>query len=59
MPMIFDRLLNSPPGIEPHVTLHHVDHPQILEDEYGGWLSLNMVYVFLSCSRAFYQRNLL
>lgn len=43
--MIFDRLLNSRPGIEPHVTLHHVDHPQILEDEYGGWLSLNMVYV--------------
>ncbi|KAL9686104.1 hypothetical protein QQ045_023559 [Rhodiola kirilowii] len=23
-------------GIEPHVTLHHSDHPQFLEDEYGG-----------------------
>ena len=35
-------------GIQPHVTLHHFDLPQVLEDEYGGWLSRESVYVFFS-----------
>jgi beta-glucosidase len=30
-------------GIEIHVTLSHLDYPQILEDEYHGWLSPRMV----------------
>ncbi|XP_015577222.2 beta-glucosidase 11 isoform X1 [Ricinus communis] len=33
-------------GIQPHVTLFHYDHPQVLEDEYGGWLSRKMVADF-------------
>jgi beta-glucosidase len=30
-------------GIEIHVTLYHLDFPQILEDEYHGWLSPRVV----------------
>jgi len=31
-------------GIQPHVTLHNYDLPQVLEDEYGGWVSGNIMY---------------
>ncbi|GFZ13731.1 beta glucosidase 11 [Actinidia rufa] len=34
------------PRIQPHVTLVHDDLPQALEDEYGGWLSRNVVKDF-------------
>ncbi|KAG7595615.1 Glycoside hydrolase superfamily [Arabidopsis suecica] len=33
-------------GIQPHVTLHHFDLPQALEDEYGGWISQEIVRDF-------------
>lgn len=33
-------------GIEPHVTLWAEDHPQALEDAYGGLLSPLFMYVF-------------
>ncbi|KAG2331980.1 hypothetical protein Bca52824_003160 [Brassica carinata] len=44
-------------GIEPHVTLYHYDHPQSLEDEYGGWLSRRIIKDFTAyadvCFREF------
>ncbi|KAG9443794.1 hypothetical protein H6P81_015134 [Aristolochia fimbriata] len=47
-------------GIEPHVTLYHLDHPQVLEEEYGGWLSPKMVEDFTEfadiCFREFGDR---
>ncbi|KAJ7961780.1 Beta-glucosidase [Quillaja saponaria] len=47
-------------GIEPHVTLHHNDLPQALEDDYGGWISQNIVKDFTEyadlCFRTFGDR---
>ncbi|KAI3506628.1 hypothetical protein L2E82_19840 [Cichorium intybus] len=49
-------------GIQPHVTLHHLDLPQILEDEYGGWISRKSVKDFVAyadvCFREFGDRVL-
>ncbi|KAJ8749658.1 hypothetical protein K2173_026307 [Erythroxylum novogranatense] len=47
-------------GIQPHATLYHYDHPQILEDEYGGWVDRKMVRDFTAfadvCFREFGDR---
>ncbi|XP_065866443.1 beta-glucosidase 11-like isoform X2 [Euphorbia lathyris] len=47
-------------GIQPHVTLFHYDHPQALEDEYGGWVSRKIVKDFTAyaqvCFREFGDR---
>ncbi|KAJ6793814.1 beta-glucosidase 31-like isoform X1 [Iris pallida] len=47
-------------GIEPHVTLHHFDLPQALEDEYEGLLSPRIVEDFTAyadiCFREFGDR---
>ncbi|KAB1214494.1 Beta-glucosidase 11 [Morella rubra] len=47
-------------GIQPHVTLHHSDLPQALEDEYGGWVSRKIVKDFTAyadlCFRKFGDR---
>ncbi|GJM88382.1 hypothetical protein PR202_ga04439 [Eleusine coracana subsp. coracana] len=47
-------------GIEVHVTLYHLDFPQILEDEYHGWLSPRVVEDFTAyadvCFREFGDR---
>ncbi|KAL3718510.1 hypothetical protein ACJRO7_003610 [Eucalyptus globulus] len=42
-------------GIEPHVTLHHFDLPQALEDEYGGWISRNIVKDFVEYADACFK----
>ncbi|BBH05461.1 beta glucosidase 11 [Prunus dulcis] len=42
---LIDELISN--GIQPHVTLHHSDLPQALEDEYGGWVGREIVYSFL------------
>ncbi|XP_050216002.1 putative beta-glucosidase 41 isoform X2 [Mercurialis annua] len=55
---LIDALLEK--GIEPYVTLYHWDLPQILEDNYQGWLSKQIVndfkhYAFI-CFQAFGDR---
>jgi beta-glucosidase len=42
MPFLLDQA-----GIQLHVTLHHSDLPQALEDEYGGWIDQKIVYGFV------------
>ncbi|KAL2535542.1 Beta-glucosidase 11 [Forsythia ovata] len=55
-----NELINH--GIQPHVTLHHIDLPQALDDEYGGWLSRKIVKDFVvyadTCFREFGDRVL-
>jgi beta-glucosidase len=47
-------------GIEPHVTLYHNDLPQVLQDEYGGWISPKSTRDFVGfadvCFREFGDR---
>ncbi|KAK8638287.1 hypothetical protein V6N13_136721 [Hibiscus sabdariffa] len=55
---VIDSLLLR--GIEPFVTIHHFDHPQELEDRYGGWLSHRMQEDFFhlaeTCFKSFGDR---
>jgi beta-glucosidase len=47
-------------GIQVHIMLYQLDYPQILEDEYGGWLSHRIVEDFTAfadiCFREFGDR---
>ncbi|KAL6968520.1 glycosyl hydrolase 1 [Sarracenia purpurea var. burkii] len=49
-------------GIQPHATLLHFDFPQAIEDEYGGWVSREIVKDFTAyadvCFREFGDRIL-
>ncbi|WOH01592.1 hypothetical protein DCAR_0520976 [Daucus carota subsp. sativus] len=55
---VIDELIGH--GIQPHVTLSHFDLPQVLEDEYEGWLSRKAVRDFTAyanvCFREFGDR---
>ncbi|GLJ29212.1 hypothetical protein SUGI_0576180 [Cryptomeria japonica] len=55
---LIDELLKN--GIEPFVTIFHWDLPQILQDEYGGFLSKKIVKDFVAyadtCFEAFGDR---
>jgi beta-glucosidase len=55
---LIDELVER--GIEIHVTLYHLDFPQILEDEYHGWLSPRVIDDFTAyadvCFREFGDR---
>ncbi|XP_057458108.1 beta-glucosidase 11-like isoform X2 [Lotus japonicus] len=58
----YNNLINEliSQGIQPHITLHHLDLPQALEDEYGGWLRRRVVKDFTAyadvCFREFGDR---
>ncbi|CAK8574754.1 unnamed protein product [Lathyrus sativus] len=58
----YNNLINelTSQGIQAHVTLHHWDLPQPLEDEYGGWVNRRVIKDFTAyadvCFREFGDR---
>ncbi|KAF6134756.1 hypothetical protein GIB67_002157 [Kingdonia uniflora] len=56
---LIDELIKY--GIQPHAALFHLDLPQVLEDEYGGWLSPIIVKDYIEyadvCFKEFGDRD--
>ncbi|KAK7843767.1 beta-glucosidase 11 [Quercus suber] len=54
----YNKLINEliSHGIQPHVTLHHTDLPQALEDEYGGWVSRKIVKDFTTYANVCFKK---
>ncbi|KAJ1519791.1 hypothetical protein ONE63_005044 [Megalurothrips usitatus] len=50
---VIDELLRY--NIKPLITISHYDHPQALEDAFGGWQSERMVDVFVSYADFLFQ----
>ncbi|KAL7296173.1 hypothetical protein TKK_0010713 [Trichogramma kaykai] len=42
-------------NVTPYVTIYHWDHPQVLEDELGGWLNESMARAFSEYARFVYE----
>lgn len=55
---LIDELVKN--GIEPLITLYHFDHPQALQESFGGWYGDEMIEHFLrfatTCFREFGDR---
>ncbi|XP_050371136.1 beta-glucosidase 11-like isoform X2 [Argentina anserina] len=51
---LIDQLISK--GIQPHVTLHHSDLPQALDDEYGGWISPQIVKDFTAYANVCFEQ---
>ncbi|CAH2058008.1 unnamed protein product [Thlaspi arvense] len=50
---LIDELINN--GIKPFVTIYHWDIPQVLEDEYGGFLSPRIIDEFRNFAKLCFQ----
>ncbi|XP_033148313.1 beta-glucosidase 28 [Brassica rapa] len=50
---LIDELIAN--GIQPSMSLYHWDHPQVLEDEYGGFLSPQIIEDFRDFSRVCFE----
>ncbi|KAM5575291.1 beta-glucosidase 11 [Rosa sericea] len=51
---LIDELITH--GIQPHVTLHHCDLPQQLEDDYGGWVSRKIINDFTAYADVCFEK---